>query len=290
MKLLHLLVDTLFFWNRNDNGRSVQYGGRVTSLRLVHAPSGLAIANLVNGTTIYLHGTAPPLTVVAVTSASIIPLLQGVQFNLDNAVAVAARIDRVAPYTLCGARGDNYKVCPLLGAGTHTVTAMALDNKVPYTVTFTLVAGTPVPATLAPTIIRRRFATLAPTAVPTSPVPTLDVSAIPTTKATPTATANPTVAPMESITANPTVLGTNGPTTAYTTASPTESSPTRTPTTSPSAPSPNDSFTASPMTTATVATPFESTANPTTALVGTNGPTTVGTNRPTTTTASPTVH
>jgi hypothetical protein len=150
MKLLHLLVDTLFFWNRNDNVRNVVQYGRVIGLRLVRAPSGrVVVANLVNGTTIHLNGTEPQLTIVAVTSASIAPLWQGVQFNMDSpknhtAAVMVKHIDRVAPYTLCGGGSgaggdDDYQSCSTLRVGgTHTLTAMALHHKLPYTVSFTL--------------------------------------------------------------------------------------------------------------------------------------------------------
>jgi hypothetical protein len=90
--LLNFLQDTLFFWSNNDNGRSVQYGGRIISLRLVRAPSGHVVANLVNGTTIHLNGTDPELTIMAVTSASITPLLHGVQFNSDSPINTAAGV------------------------------------------------------------------------------------------------------------------------------------------------------------------------------------------------------
>jgi hypothetical protein len=59
---------------------------------------------------LYLHSTEPQLTVVAVSSASIAPLWQGVQFNVDspiNTAVVEGHIDRVAPYMLCGSRGHN---------------------------------------------------------------------------------------------------------------------------------------------------------------------------------------
>jgi PT repeat len=160
--------------------------GRIVDLQLVKALSGELVTPLVNATVIYLNGTTPNYTIVAVTVGGPI---RSVQFTWNSATPY--RTEKIAPYTLCG--GRSYNQCQKLQVGTHAVSA-AVNGQVGtmYRVSFAIVNGT---KTLSPT----RIPTHKPTRSPTKPTrpPTRRPTRSPTRKPTQLPTPHPITTPTE---------------------------------------------------------------------------------------------
>jgi hypothetical protein len=132
-----------------------QYG-RVIGLQLVKASTGELVSDLVNGATVYLNGASPSLTVVAVVTPATGNFVNQVLFGWNSQSQF--RTDPAAPFTLCGA---NYLACTFAMGTAQTVTATVVNTAQPYTITFTLNAGS---APSAPQI--------APATVPVKSPPT----------------------------------------------------------------------------------------------------------------------
>jgi hypothetical protein len=120
--------------------------GRIVGFRLVRAPSGTFVTDLVDGAVFYLNGTTPSYTIVAVPEPSSAGRIRTVLFGWNSKSRY--RTEKIAPYTLCG--GRSYNVCKSLKAGVHTVTATP-NGGTPFRITFTISNGRP-PPTVAPRI------------------------------------------------------------------------------------------------------------------------------------------
>jgi hypothetical protein len=143
---------------------------KIVALKLVAAPSGRLIADLKNGTVIYLNDTTPAMTVMAVPDKKH-GHIKKVQMDWNGKKPY--HFETTAPYTLCG--GSPYGACVDLKAGKHTVTATVFKSGKPYTVTFELKAGkAPGPPT-APV-----KPPASPTAAPVAPVAPVKPPASPT--------------------------------------------------------------------------------------------------------------
>jgi hypothetical protein len=121
--------------------------GRIIGFRLVRAPSGTFVTDLVDGAIFYLNGTKPSYTIVAVPDPSSAKSIRTVLYGWNSKSRY--RTEKIAPYTLCG--GRSYNVCKSLKAGVHTVTATP-NGGAPFRIAFTIVAGFP-PPTLAPVAV-----------------------------------------------------------------------------------------------------------------------------------------
>jgi hypothetical protein len=204
MKLLNALVNVLSLFNKGGKQTRSQVG-RIVGLSLVRANVGYEVAKLDNGTKVYLNGTDPEFTIVARTSTS----LRGVRFDWNGRQGY--QTDRTPPYALCG---GSYDLCITLQEGRHRVTAVTLNNNVPYSVDFEIIAGT-----MAPTMAPSRIANVKP---PTNTART----GPPATKAPATAPVGadvPVVTNTASPVSSPTLHGTAAPT-VYSTAVPTSAS------------------------------------------------------------------
>jgi hypothetical protein len=106
-------------------------------------PRGTKIADLEDGSIVYLNNTKPGfgLTVVAHSSVEI----SRVQMECNNKPKY--RTERTAPYTLCG--GFPYFACNDLKVGIHTVTATPRGGTAKK-VTLEIKAGFPPPTPLPP--------------------------------------------------------------------------------------------------------------------------------------------
>jgi hypothetical protein len=147
-----------------DNSPPPTPAGGITGLQLVKAVSGELVTSLSNTTVVYLNGTTPNFTIVAITMGGPI---SSVQFTWNSSTLY--RTEKISPYTLCG--GKSYNPCTNLQAGAHTVTA-TVNGQVGtlYRVAFTIVNGTKQPnPTRVPTRRPTRTPTKSPTRPPTRP-------------------------------------------------------------------------------------------------------------------------
>jgi Malectin domain len=169
--------------------------GRIVGFRLVRAPSGTFVTDLVNGAVFYLNNTTPSYTVVAVPDPSSAKSIKTVLYGWNSKSRY--RTEKIAPYTLCG--GKSYNVCKNLRAGVHTVTATP-NGGAPLRITFTIVAGFP-PPTLAPVPVPTP--TMAPMTVLVAPVQSPVAAIVSPTKAPTKADPFPTKPPVRPLTASP---------------------------------------------------------------------------------------
>jgi hypothetical protein len=117
--------------------------GMIIGFTLNTGPRGTKIADLEDGSIVYLNNTKPGfgLTVVAHSSVKI----SRVQMGCSNKPKY--RTERTAPYTLCG--GFPYFACNDLKVGIHTVTATSRVGTAKK-VTLEIKAGFPPPTPLPP--------------------------------------------------------------------------------------------------------------------------------------------
>jgi hypothetical protein len=134
--LVSHLCDALPNWWPSRQRRA----GRIQALQLVSAPSGIFVANLTNGTVVFVNSTTTPgLTVVAVPDTTR-GRIRSVAFDWNTKNHY--RTEQTAPYTLCG--GKSYDACSDLQPGVHTIAATVKGGSA-YRVSFTLVDRAPVP-------------------------------------------------------------------------------------------------------------------------------------------------
>jgi hypothetical protein len=204
----------------DTTGRKLQTLGRVEQLVLINAITDLPIANLTNNVVINV-ATLPTssFNIQATTNGVVGSIRFGYNSNMNY------QVESGQPFSFCGDKGGNYKICSVLTIGRHVVTATPFSNAsatglagTTFQVTFNI---TNITSTMAPT-----KAPQAPTKVPTK-APTNLPTIAPTEAPTKAPTKSPTKAPTNSPTNAPTKAPTKGPTTALT------KSPTKAPTNAP---------------------------------------------------------
>jgi hypothetical protein len=144
------------------------------TLQLYNAKTDTKIADLVNGTVIALSDipgmTTPSFNIVASYSGRV----KSVKFGFNSNTKY--HVENTAPFAFCGNNKQDYFSCPVLGLGTHTVTAALYGRKAARgraqgstKVSFTIVASkNPVP--MAPQLpAPQNVPIAAPPTVPASP-------------------------------------------------------------------------------------------------------------------------
>jgi hypothetical protein len=137
----------------------------IVRLDLIHSSFDTVLQTLRDGDTVVLDNlgvTLPNLNVQAVTTGTGIA---SVTFALDGIANF--RIEKVAPYALCGDTNSNYNSCLQLGIGKHTIavqmsgTGGGVDGT---TVTFTIIQSSmaPVLPISAPSLVPVASPVMAP--------------------------------------------------------------------------------------------------------------------------------
>jgi hypothetical protein len=115
--------------------------GNVIALQLINADTDSPIRNLTNGTTINIA----PQTIANFSVQAIVAngSVGSIRFGYNNYTNFL--LESTPPFALCGDRGGNYKTCPDLTIGRHTITATPFSNRsgigtqgVPFQVSFTI--------------------------------------------------------------------------------------------------------------------------------------------------------